>query len=139
MTRCFVKDLERFAQQHEIDIVQFERKERKDDRTKEYLSRWQGGEGILYIGKAQERARVLRTERRYDPVTGTRYPWLTNSTAMVNHYYIYIFDENFGPLFLKFCSYFPCQALSEWARLPQDAIDEARHCLRCTGQRHPAL
>ena len=38
MTRCFVKDLERFAQQHEIDIVQFERKERKDDRTKEYCT-----------------------------------------------------------------------------------------------------
>ena len=133
MTRRFVKDLERFAQQHEIDIVQAQRTQ----RTKEYLSRWQGGEGILYIGKAQERARVLRTERRYDPVTGARYPWLTNSTAMVNHYYIYIFDENFGPLFLKFCSYFPCQALSEWARLSQDAIDEARRCR--AGQRHPAL
>ena len=45
-----------------------------------------------------------------DPVTGTPYPWLTNSTAMVNHYYIYIFDEDFGPLFLKFCSYFPYNA-----------------------------
>ena len=29
---------------------------------------------------------------------------------MVNHYYIYIFDEDFGPLFLKFCSYFPYNA-----------------------------
>ena len=58
MTRCFVKDLERFAQQHEIVQAQ------RTQRTKEYLSQWQGGEGILYIGKAQERARVLRTERR---------------------------------------------------------------------------
>ena len=132
MTRRFVKGLERFARQHEIDIVKFERKERKDDRTKEYLSRWQGGEGILYIGKAQERARVLRTERRYDPVTGTTYPWLTNSTAMVNHYYIYIFDEDFGPLFLKFCSYFPYNAKLCRARISQDAIDKARHCLRGT-------
>ena len=56
MTRCFVKDLERFAQQHEIVQAQ------RTQRTKEYLSRWQGGEGILY--QAQERARVLRTERR---------------------------------------------------------------------------
>ena len=129
MTRRFVKGLERFARQHEIDIVKFERKERKDDRTKEYLSRWQGDEGILYIGKAQERARVLRTERRYDPVTGTPYPWLTNSTAMVNHYYIYIFDEDFGPLFLKFCSYFPYNAklcLNGHEYL-KDAINKARH------------
>ena len=25
---------------------------------------------------------------------------------MVNHYYVYILDRDFGPLFLKFCSYF---------------------------------
>jgi hypothetical protein len=29
------------------------------------------------------------------------------STAMVNHYYFYCVDEDFGPFFLKFCSYFP--------------------------------
>ena len=46
---------------------------------------------MLYIGKAQEKARVVRTERRVDPVHGP-YPWLTSSTAMVNHYYFYIVD-----------------------------------------------
>jgi hypothetical protein len=25
---------------------------------------------------------------------------------MVNHYYFYCVDEDFGPFFLKFCSYF---------------------------------
>ena len=29
---------------------------------------------------------------------------------MVNHYYIYAVDRNFGPFFLKFCSYFPFNA-----------------------------
>jgi hypothetical protein len=29
---------------------------------------------------------------------------------MVNHYYFYIQDEDFGPFFLKFCSYFPYTA-----------------------------
>ena len=67
-----------------------------------------------------------------DPVTGARYPWLTNSTAMVNH----IFDENFGPLFLKFCSCFPCQALSgtttsrcNWTKRGVAALDNG--ILRC--------
>ncbi len=32
------------------------------------------------------------------------------STAMPNHYYVYILDRDFGPLFLKFCSYFPYPA-----------------------------
>jgi hypothetical protein len=31
-------------------------------------------------------------------------------TALVNRYYFYCLDENFGPFFLKFCSYFPYNA-----------------------------
>jgi len=38
------------------------------------------------------------------------YPWIVESTAMVNHYYCYCVDEDFGPFFLKFCSYFPYNA-----------------------------
>ena len=34
----------------------------------------------------------------------------TTLTAMMNHYYVYLVDEDFGPLFLKFCSYFPYNA-----------------------------
>src|SRR5437868_9070714 len=29
---------------------------------------------------------------------------------MVNHYYGYCWDRDFGPFFLKFCSYFPYNA-----------------------------
>jgi hypothetical protein len=29
---------------------------------------------------------------------------------MVNHFYCYGPDREFGPFFLKFCSYFPCNA-----------------------------
>ena len=29
---------------------------------------------------------------------------------MVNHYYFYGVDEDFGPFFLKFCTYFPYNA-----------------------------
>ena len=86
------------------------RGERKDDRTRQYLRRWSGGEGVLYIGKAQEKAKVVRTERRHDPATGDTYPWLAASTAMVNQFYFYAVDDDFGPFFLKFCSYFPYNA-----------------------------
>ena len=89
MTRRFVSALERYAQREGVDLIRFDRGERKDARTQAYLRHWHGGEGVLYIGKAQERARVLRTERRHDPVSGASYPWLASSTAMVNHYYVY--------------------------------------------------
>ena len=88
----------------------FRRGERKDDRTREYLRDWTGREGVLYIGKAQEKAKVVRTERRHDPAGGDTYPWLADSTAMVNHYYVYADDDDFGPFFIKFCSYFPYNA-----------------------------
>ena len=110
MTRAFVKAVERFARDEGVDLVTFRKGERKDDRTQQYLRQWPGGEGVLYIGKIQEKARVPRTRGETDPVTGFRSASLYFSTAMVNAYYIYFVDEDFGPCFLKFCSYFPFTA-----------------------------
>ena len=56
---------------------------------------------------AQEKTRVWRTRQRTDPVTGKRYPWLCQEQAMVNHWYFYGFDADFGPFYIKFCGYFP--------------------------------
>ena len=42
--------------------------------------------------------------------TGMTYPWVVDASAMVNHYYFYCVDDDFGPFFLKFCSYFPYNA-----------------------------
>lgn len=110
MTEAFVKAIDRFAAEHDIDVVQFAKWQRKDDLTQQYLARFRGTEGVLYIGKAQEKAQVMRTERRRNPQTGVTYPWIVSSTAMVNHVYFYCVDEDFGPFFLKFCSYFPYNA-----------------------------
>ena len=62
------------------------------------------------MGKAQEKTPVFRTEKRRNPETGQTYPWIVRSTAMVNHFYFYGIDEDFGPFFLKFCTYFPYNA-----------------------------
>ncbi len=64
----------------------------------------------MFIGKAQEKTPVFRTERRRNEKTGGTYPWLVRSTAMVNHFYIYCVDRDFGPFFLKFSTYFPYNA-----------------------------
>jgi hypothetical protein len=29
------------------------------------------------------------------------YPWVVDGSAMVNHYYFYCVDDDFGPFFLK--------------------------------------
>ena len=89
----FVARLDRFARQQRVPVVQFRKGERKDDVAAEYLKKFKGEEGVLFIGKAQEKSRVFRTERRRNSKTGATYPWLTRSTAMVNNFYIYCVDR----------------------------------------------
>jgi len=110
ISKAFVQKLDAFATQHGIPVVPFRKGERKDDVAARYLSAFKADEGVLFIGKAQEKAPVLRTERRRNPKTGATYPWLVRSTAMVNQFYVYAVDRDFGPFFLKFCSYFPYNA-----------------------------
>src|SRR5713226_8371523 len=109
MTEWFVKAIDRFVAREWIDLVTFEKGQRKDDVAQQYLAAFKGEEGVLFIGKAQEKTSVFRTEKRRD-AQGKTYPWIIRSTAMPNHYYIYILDRDFGPLFIKFCSYFPYAA-----------------------------
>jgi hypothetical protein len=121
MTEAFVASIERFAEQEGIEVVRFEKGQRKEEVAQAYRRKFTKKEGVLFIGKAQEKARVVRTERRRNPQTGASYAWLVPSTAMVNHYYFYAVDEDFGPFFLKFCSYFPynaklCLNGHEWAK-----------------------
>ena len=110
MTRSFVAKLESFVAQHAIPLVAFRKGERKDAVMAEHLRRFAQHEGVVFVGKAQEKTPVFRTEKRRSPTTGRPYPWIVRSTAMVNHYYVYAVDRDFGPFFLKFCSYFPFNA-----------------------------
>lgn len=107
MSQAFVSAIETFAQTEGIDLLRFEKRQRKDDVAKQYLAQFPYPEGVLFIGKAQEKSSVIRTQRRRNPQTGQSYPWLVSSTAMVNQFYFYAVDEDFGPLFIKFGSYFP--------------------------------
>jgi hypothetical protein len=103
----FVSAIESFIEDRQIPVVEFRKEERKDDIAKQRMAQFNRQEGIVFVGKAQEKATVFRTQKRTDGRTGKSYPWVVRSTAMVNHYYFYGVDEDFGPFFLKFCSYFP--------------------------------
>lgn len=121
MSQRFVDAMERFAETEGVDLVTFEKGQRKDDVAQTYRASFEGDEGVLFIGKAQEKASVFRTEKRRHADDGSPYPWIIRSTAMVNHYYVYLVDRDFGPLFIKFCSYFPyavkvCLNGHEWLK-----------------------
>src|SRR5882672_7686348 len=87
MSQQFVEAIERFVAKEGIDLVTFEKGQRKDDVAQAYLARFEGEEGVLLV------------------------------------------DKDFGPLFIKFCSYFPyaaklCLNGHEWLKrqLTQRAI-----------------
>src|SRR6266480_6438860 len=134
MTRRFVAALEDFVARHALPLVPFSKGQRKDQVMAEQLAKFSKEEGAVFVGKAQEKARVFRTEKRRNPKTGQPYPWIVHSSAMVNHYYIYAVDRDFGPFFLKFCSYFPFNA-----KLCVNGHEYAKHQLAREGIAFEAL
>jgi hypothetical protein len=110
MSSTFIAAVEDFVAREHVPLMTFGKGQRKDDVAKEYHARFHGNEGIVFVGKAQEKTPVFRTQKRRNPDTGQTYPWIVRGTAMVNHIYFYGLDDDFGPFFLKFCTYFPYNA-----------------------------
>ena len=120
ITDAFSDAMRRFARDQQVPWVDFVKGQRKDDVMQEHLARFTAEEGVLFIGRAQEKTSLFRTERRRD-TNGDTYPWIVKTTGVVNHFYVYAVDSDFGPFFLKFCSYFPYNAKlcingHEWAK-----------------------
>jgi hypothetical protein len=112
ISRAVVAALERFVQAHGVPLIAFEKRQRKDDRAREYLARFAAAgraEGVLVVGKAQETAPVRRTEKRRT-VDGRPYPWLVRATAPVDHYGVDGVARDCGPFVLGFCAAFPATA-----------------------------
>ena len=73
MTRAFVQSIERFVKQQEIPMVQFLKAQRKEDLAAEMRRRHPTTNGVVFVGKAQEKCSVYRTEKRHNPRTGSAY------------------------------------------------------------------
>jgi hypothetical protein len=121
ISKAFVAAIEQYALAEQIPLITFQKGQRKDDVAGALRAGYEKNEGVVFIGKAQEKSSVFRTEKRTNPKTGQKYPWIVRSTAMVNQYYFYIADADFGPFFIKFCSYFPyttkvCLNGHEWLK-----------------------
>src|SRR5216683_1216158 len=109
MSRDFTARLAAFADAHDIPRIDFARGQRKDDVMHQHLAAFEAAgrtEGVLFIGRAQEKNSVFRTEKRRRPDGGS-YPWIVRASSVVNQFYIHCVDEDFGAFFLKFSSYFP--------------------------------
>jgi hypothetical protein len=121
MTKAFVADIHGFIAARGLELVHFAKGQRKDDLTQQFLTKFTDAEGVLFVGRAQEKAGVWRTQRRHNPVTGGDYAWLVRASAFINFFYFYCVDADFGPFFITFSTYFPytaklCINGNEWAK-----------------------
>jgi hypothetical protein len=109
-----------FARRHRIPLFQFKKGQRKVDAMRPFLAA-AGSAGVVAIGVAQEFQSVITGYKR-----ATRNPAATcfgfhKAERRVTVYYFYIWDDEFGPGFVKLCSYFPYPAKvwlngHEWAK-----------------------
>jgi hypothetical protein len=118
----FRRAVDSFAAANHIPWVRFAKGDRKADVMRPYLDRQAatGRSGVAAIGVAQEFQRVWAAYRRE---TSTAAPQFTFAKAdrRVTCYYFYLWDEGFGPAFIKVCAYFPYPAKiwvngHEWAK-----------------------
>src|SRR6266478_6079891 len=96
MTDRFVTSIRDFLQREEVPLVRFQKGQRKDNVFQQRLKKFKAPQGVVFVGVAQEKARVPRTVRKHFGQGGT-IPWIDYSTAMPNFYYFYCVDEDFGP------------------------------------------
>jgi hypothetical protein len=117
-----------FAAEHGIPILHLRRPDRRrwDDRkldhVRPYLERAEreGRFGVVAIVAAQEMQWVFEARNRSDKpgVVSFRFE---KAERRVGVYYFYVYDRDFGPGFVKICTYFPYPAKvwlngHEWAK-----------------------
>jgi hypothetical protein len=118
----FRKAVAAFAEANEIPWIRFGKDQAKLEVMGPHLARQQatGRSGVAAIGVAQEFQRVWTA---YEGKTSTGTPrWsFVKTDRRVTCYYFYLWDEDFGPAFVKVCAYFPYPAKiwvngHEWAK-----------------------
>ncbi len=97
-----------YAKAGDIPWVKFGKDDRKIEVMRPHLERQAatGRSGVAAIGVAQEFQRVWTAYERRTR-TGARQFSFTKADRRVSCYYFYLWDVDFGPGFIKLCSYFP--------------------------------
>lgn len=109
-----------WREKQHVALVAFEKGERKDDVAQRRRAQWHGGAGVVLVGSAQEKEWAFAAAKRVSERGLASFDF-QRKQVFVKHYYFYFEDEEWGPGFLKGCSYFPfamklCLNGHEWAK-----------------------
>ena len=113
----------RWVEREHIPLVRFAKDARKADVMRPYLAAAERNDrpGVVAVGVAQEFQSVFVGHDRAKDRPGPPSYAFTKADRRVSCYYFYIWDRDFGPGFIKLCSYFPYPAKvwlngHEWAK-----------------------
>ena len=81
-TAAFYAEIRGFAARQQVPVVEFAAGQRKDDVMREHLAEFLAAgrtEGVVFIGRAQEKVAVFATTRRRDAERNS-YPWIVRDS-----------------------------------------------------------
>jgi hypothetical protein len=104
---AFRRSVSGFAEDEHVPVVHFGKGDRKIDVMRRHLAAQaaRGRSGVAAIGVAQEFQNVFAASKR----EAGNAVWFSfyKADRRVTCFYFYLWDEQFGPAFIKVCSYFP--------------------------------
>jgi hypothetical protein len=148
-----LNELEALEENTGVPVVRFKAGQSKEDIARPYQDEAfaAGRPGLVLVGKAQERASSWRgfvddTHAAHRP----GHPHMTwrRQSSVPDHWYFYFFDPEWGPAFIKLCSYAPyplwcCANGHEWAKcqlskagIGFEALDNGLHSVEDPAAAH---
>jgi hypothetical protein len=108
---AYVKDIQSYAKANGLEVVHFKKGENKEQMARPLIdaAARDGGDGrVVLIGVAQEKTPVWRSwpAKGQENKPHPHMEWGRQS-AFVNHYYFYVWDRDWGPVFIKSNAYAP--------------------------------
>jgi len=119
VTQNFIHQIDSFLQREQIPRVPFQPGQKKKVLAHGLRQAHPRHDAVVFVGVAQEKASAFKG-RKIAPEGRPHFDY-SRQAVFVNHYYFYLDDEDFGPAFIKICSYFPfpiriCLNGHEWVK-----------------------
>jgi len=119
LTEQFKQAVEAYATGMGREIYSFSKGEDKDEVARQHAALFGISEGVVLIGKAQEKTSAFKS-RRADQAGKVWFNY-SRQSMQVTHFYFYLLDAAFGLCFIKVCTYLPfevkvCFNGHEWAK-----------------------
>jgi hypothetical protein len=106
-----VADFEHFIQESGLSVVRFRAGESKELIARPYqlAAATEDCPGVVLIGKAQERVKAWAGFKDSNALASAGHPHFsfTRQSRIPDNWYFYLWDNDWGPAFIKLCSYAP--------------------------------